>query len=88
MSASLGQWWVRLARRGSGGCPLRLWPLLVGREVLPVFLGSRFLDQVFLPPASGRSFIGRRLSVVLPAALVDCCLASLRAGGGGFPRGY
>ena len=30
----------------------------------------------------------RRLSVVLPAALVDCCLASLRAGVGGFPLGY
>ena len=32
----------------------------------------------FLPPTSGRSLW--RLSVVLPASAVDCCLSSLRAG--------
>ena len=35
---------------GSGGGPLRLWPLLVGREVLPVFLGSRFWARCFFHP--------------------------------------
>ena len=38
-SASLVQWWVRLARSVTGGGFLRLCFLLVGREVLPVFLG-------------------------------------------------
>ena len=44
------QWWVRLAGRGSGGGSLRLWLLLVGREVLPVFLGSRFWTRCFFHP--------------------------------------
>ena len=80
MSASLGQWWVRLARRSSGGGSLRLWPLLVGREVLPVLLGFRASG----PGVSSAHFWSllhwRRLRVVLPAAMVDCCLASMRAG--------
>ena len=38
------------------------------------------LDQVFLPPHFWSLLHWRRLSVVLPAAMVDCCLASLRAG--------
>ena len=80
MSASLGQWWVRLARRGSGGGSLRLWPLLVGREVLPVFLGFRGSGPGFSSARFWSLLHWRRLSVVLPAALVDCCLASLRAG--------
>ena len=94
MSTSLGQWWVRLARRGSGGGPLRLWPLLVGREVLPVFLGFEVLDQVFLPPASGRSFIEGAsawffLPLLLTAVSLACGLAfAVLLGGGGFPCWY
>ena len=80
MSASLGQWWVRLARRGLGGGSLRLWPFLVGREVLPVFLGFRGSGPGFSAAHFWSLLHWRRLSVVLPAAMVDCCLASLRAG--------
>ena len=80
MSASLGQWWVRLARRGSGGGSLRLWPLLVGRVVLPVFLDFRGSGPGFSSAHFWSLLHWRRLSVVLPAALVDCCLASLQAG--------
>ena len=47
-SVSLIQWWVRLARRVTGGGSLRLCFLLVGREVLLVFLGfSRFWTKFF-----------------------------------------
>ena len=74
---SLVQWWVRLARRVTGGGSLRLWLLLVGWEVLPVFRGSG-------PGFSSTHFWSllhwRRLSVVLPASTVDCSLSSLRAG--------
>ena len=50
-SVSLVQWWVRLVRRVTGGGSLRLCFLLVGREVLPVFLGfSRFWTRFFFRP--------------------------------------
>ena len=80
MSASLGQWWVRLARLGSGGGSLRLWPLLVGWVVLPVFLDFRGSGPGFSSAHFWSLLHWRRLSVGLPSALVACCLASLRAG--------
>ena len=52
------------------------------------------LDQVFLPPASGRSFIGGAsawffLPLWLTAVSLACGLAlAVLFGGGGFPRGY
>ena len=52
------------------------------------------LDQVFLPPASGRSFIGGAsawfcLLLWLTAVSLACGLAfAFLRGGGGFPRGY
>ena len=52
------------------------------------------LDQVFLPPASGRSFIGGAsacffLPLWLTAVSLACGLAlAVLLGGGGFPRGY
>ena len=52
------------------------------------------LDQVFLPPASGRSFIGGAsawfcLLLWLAAVSLACGLAfAVLHGGGGFPRGY
>ena len=52
------------------------------------------LDQVFLPPASGRSFIGGAsawffLPLWLTAVSLACGLAFVvLLGGGGFPRGY
>ena len=79
-SASLAQWWVRLARSVTGGGLLRLCFLLVVREVLPVFLGfSRFWIR-FSSAHFWSLLHWRRLSVVLPASAVDCCLSSLRAG--------
>ena len=52
------------------------------------------LDQVFLPPASDRSFIGGAsawffLLLWLTAVSLACGLAfAVLLGGGGFPRGY
>ena len=52
------------------------------------------LDQVFLPPTSGRSFIGGAsawfcLLLWLTAVSLACGLAfAVLRGGGGFPRGY
>ena len=52
------------------------------------------LDQVFLPPASGRSFIGGDsawffLPLWLTAVSLACGLAfAVLLGGGGFPLGY
>ena len=52
------------------------------------------LAQVFLPPASGRSFIGGAsawfcLLLWLTAVSLACGLAiAVLRGGGGFPRGY
>ena len=62
-----------------------------GSTGLPRF---EVLDQVFLPPASGRSFIGGAsawffLQLWLTAVSLDCGLAfAVLLGGGGFPRGY
>ena len=62
-----------------------------GSTGLPRF---EVLDQVFLPPASGRSFIGGAsawffLPLWLTAISLDCGLAfAVLLGGGGFPRGY
>ena len=62
-----------------------------GSTGLPRF---EVLDQVFLPPASGRSFIGGAsawffLPLWLTAVSLACGLASaVLLGGGGFPRGY
>ena len=79
-SASLAQWWVRLARCITGGGLLHLCFLLVVREVLPVFLDvSRFWIR-FSSAHFWSLLYWRRLSVVLPASTVDCCLSSLRAG--------
>ena len=80
----------RLARGGLGGVSVAYGLFSsVGK-----FAGPPRLEVLgrFLPPASGRSFIGapQRAS----SRLVDCCLACLRAGvgglpcGGGVPRGY
>ena len=79
-SASLVQWWVRLARSVTGGGFLRLCFLLVVREVLPVFLGFSRLWIRFSSAHFWSLLHWRRLSVVLPASAVDCCLSSLRAG--------
>ena len=79
-SASLVQWWVRLARSVTGGGFLRLCFLLVGREVLPVFLGFSRLWTRFSSAHFWSLLHWRHLSVVLPASAVDCCLSSLRAG--------
>ena len=62
-----------------------------GSTGLPRF---EVLDQVFLPPASGRSFIGGAsawffLPLGLTAVSLACGLAfAVLLGGGGFPRGY
>ena len=62
-----------------------------GSTGLPRF---KVLDQVFLPPASGRSFIGGAsawffLPPWLTAVSLACGLAfAVLLGGGGFPRGY
>ena len=54
----------------------------------------KVLDQVFLPPTSGRSFIGGAsvwfcLLLWLTAVSLACGLAfAVLRGGGGFPRGY
>ena len=62
-----------------------------GSTGLPRF---EVLDQVFLPPAFGRSFIGGAsawffLPSWLTAVLLACGLAfAVLLGGGGFPRGY
>ena len=62
-----------------------------GSTGLPRF---EVLDQVFLPPASGRSFIGGAsawffLPLWLTAVSLACGLAlAVLLGGGGFPRGY
>ena len=62
-----------------------------GSTGLPRF---EVLDQVFLPPASGRSFIGDAsawffLPLWLTAVSLACGLAfAVLLGGGGFPRGY
>ena len=62
-----------------------------GSTGLPRF---EVLDQVFLPPASGRSFIGGAsawffLPLWLTAVSLACGLAFVvLLGGGGFPRGY
>ena len=81
MLPSLGQWWVRLARRGSGGDFLRLWPLLVGREVLPVILGAKFWTGFFHPLLVAPSLEAPQRG---SCRLVDC-LASLWAGVCGLP---
>ena len=73
-SASLVQWWVRLARSVTGGGFLRLCFLLVVREVLPVFLGFSRLWIRFSSSHFWSLLHWRRLSVVLPASTVDCCL--------------
>ena len=57
-----------------------LWPLLVGREVLPVFLGFRGSGPGFSSAHFWSLLHWRCLSGVLPAAMVDCFLACLRAG--------
>ena len=93
-SASLAQWWVRLARCVTGGGLLYLCFLLVVREVLPVFLGVSRLWIRFSSAHFWSLLYWRCLSVILPASAVDCCLSSLRAGvcslfgGGCFPRWY
>ena len=80
-SASLVQWWVRIARSVTGGGFLRLCFLLVGREVLPVFLGFSRLWTMFSSAHFWSLLRWRRLGMVLPASAVDCCcLSSLRAG--------
>ena len=62
-----------------------------GSAGLPRF---EVLDQVVLPPASGRSFIGGAstwffLPLWLTAVSLACGLAfAVLLGGGGFPRGY
>ena len=62
-----------------------------GSTGLPRF---EVLDQVFLPPASGRSFIGGAsawffLPLWLPAVSLACGLAfAVLLGGGGFLHGY
>ena len=62
-----------------------------GSTGLPRF---EVLDPVFLPPASGRSFIGGAsawffLPLWLTAVSLACGLAlAVLLGGGGFPRGY
>ena len=62
-----------------------------GSTGLPRF---EVLDQMFLPPASGRSFIGGAsawffLPLWLTAVSLACGLAfAVLLGGGGFPRGY
>ena len=62
-----------------------------GSTGLPRF---EVLDQVFLPPASGRSFIGGAsawffLPLWSTAVSLACGLAlAVLLGGGGFPRGY
>ena len=62
-----------------------------GSTGLPRF---EVLDQVFLPPASGRSFIGGAsawffLPLWLTAVSLACGLAfAVLLGGGEFPRGY
>ena len=62
-----------------------------GSTGLPRF---EVLDQVFLPPASGRSFVGGAsawffLPLWLTAVSLACGLAfAVLLGGGGFPRGY
>ena len=79
-SASLAQWWVRLARSVTGGGFLRLCFLLVVLKVLPVFLGFSRLWIRFSSAHFWSLLHWRRLRVVLPASAVDCCLSSLRAG--------
>ena len=79
-SALLAQWWVRLARCVTGGGLLHLCFLLVVWEVLPVFLGVSRLWIRFSSAHFWSLLYWRRLSVVLPASAVDCCLSSLRAG--------
>ena len=49
-------------------------------EVLPVFLGFSRLWIRFSSAHFWSLLHWRRLSVVLPASVVDCCLSSLRAG--------
>ena len=49
-------------------------------EVLPVFLGFSRLWIQFSSAHFWSLLHWRRLSVVLPASAVDCCLSSLRAG--------
>ena len=84
---STGETWL-------GWGSLRLWPLLVGREVLPVFLGFRGSGPGFLPPTSGRSFIGGAsawfcLLLWLTAVSLTCGLAvAVFRDGGGFPHRY
>ena len=80
VSASLAQWWIRLARSVTGGGFLRLCFLLVVREVLPVFLGFSRLWIRFSSAHFWSLLYWRRRSVVLPASAVDCCLPSLWAG--------
>ena len=82
MLPSLGQLWARLVRRGSGGDFHCLWPLLVGREVLPVFLGTRFWTRLFHPLLVAPSLEAPQRG---SCRLVDCCLASLWVGGCGLP---
>ena len=66
---------------GSTGGFLCLCFLLVGREVLPVFLGFSRLRTRFSSAHFWSLLRWRRLGVVLPASAVDCCcLSSLRAG--------
>ena len=79
-SASLAQWWVRLARCVTGGGLLHLCFLLVVRVVLPVFLGVSRLWIRFSSAHFWSLFYWRCLSMVLSACAVDCCLSSLRAG--------
>ena len=93
-SASLVQWWVRLARGVTGGGFLRLCFLLVVWEVLPVFSVFRGYGSGFLPPTSGCSFIGGASAWFCPllrltAVSLACGLAfAVFCGSGGFPRGY
>ena len=90
-SASLIQWWVRLARSVTGGGFLRLCFLLVGREVLPVFLSFSRLWTRFSSAHFWALLHWRRLSVVLRLTAVSlaCGLAfAVFCGSGGFPRRY
>ena len=66
---------------GSTGEKCHRWCfLLVVREVLPVFLGILTFWIRFSSAHFWSLLHWRRLSVVLPASAVDCCLSSLRAG--------
>ena len=84
---STGETWLRWRSPSPVASSRRLG----GSTGLPRF---EVLDQVFVPPASGRSFIGGAsvwffLPLWLTAVSLACGLAfAVLLGGGGFSRGY